>query len=751
MPIEINKPKGKFGTTPVFMASISTILGAILFLRLGYAVGNVGFMGALGIILLGHLVTVPTALAIAEIATNRKVEGGGAYYIISRSFGLNIGATIGIALYLSQAISVSFYVIAFVESFYPFALFLIDNYPIIPEFVKEMIVNKKMVGVISMGMLTLLMLTKGANIGIKALYGIVAVLFVSLLFFFIGSPIDGYRFADVSFVESIRDSDDFFYVFAIIFPAFTGMAAGLGLSGDLRNPRSSIPRGTIWATIIGIAVYVLVAFKLVVSAPLQSLGADQLIMSKIAIWGPIIPIGLACASISSALGSVMIAPRTLQALGFDNIFPLRKLNNWIGKGRKQDNEPINSSIITCILALIFVVVGDINMVAQLIAMFFMITYGAICAISFLEHFSGDPSYRPAFKSRWYVSLIGAVLSVWLMFKMDNLFAILSIILMVIFYIYISRNSTDKREIVSLFRDVLVQSARQIQIFIQKKGDDEESPHWRPFVISINEESFERKDAFDMCRWISFKYGFGTYIHYINGYLSKDTFNQSKEVLKQLLKDEGVSKSNVYVDTIISPSYTSALAQVIQLSSISGKGNNLILLAYEKNEKERFKDIISNFKLLQSTGFDVAIYKTNEVRKNKMEEIHIWISSRDYENSNMMILLGYIISSHPDWKNVKIKVFSIYPNQGEFENYKTRMFSFIESGRLPISPLNLKMIPQNEHSGIKSIINKHSEKADLTIIGFRSEVVKKQKLAAFEGYEELGNILFVNSLKGKEIE
>jgi len=117
MSIEINKPKGKFGTTPVFMASISTILGAILFLRFGYAVGNVGFMGALGIILLGHLVTIPTALAIAEIATNRKVEGGGAYYIISRSFGLNIGATIGIALYLSQAISVSFYVIAFVESF----------------------------------------------------------------------------------------------------------------------------------------------------------------------------------------------------------------------------------------------------------------------------------------------------------------------------------------------------------------------------------------------------------------------------------------------------------------------------------------------------------------------------------------------------------------------------------------------------------------------------------------------------------
>ena len=110
---------GTMGTWPVFMTAISTILGAILFLRFGYAVAHVGLIGALGIIVIGHLVTLPTATAVAEIATNQKVEGGGAYYMISRSFGLNIGAAIGIALFLSQAISVAFYVIAFAESFEP--------------------------------------------------------------------------------------------------------------------------------------------------------------------------------------------------------------------------------------------------------------------------------------------------------------------------------------------------------------------------------------------------------------------------------------------------------------------------------------------------------------------------------------------------------------------------------------------------------------------------------------------------------
>ncbi len=120
-----------FGTMPVFMTAISTILGAILFLRFGYAIGHVGFVGAIGIIILGHLVTIPTALAVAEIATNQKVQGGGAYYIISRSFGLNIGAAVGVTLYLSQAISIAFYIIAFGEAFEPLINIISDNFNIL--------------------------------------------------------------------------------------------------------------------------------------------------------------------------------------------------------------------------------------------------------------------------------------------------------------------------------------------------------------------------------------------------------------------------------------------------------------------------------------------------------------------------------------------------------------------------------------------------------------------------------------------
>ena len=506
---------GQFGTTPVFIASISTILGAILFLRFGYAVGNVGFFGAIAIIILGHAVTIPTALAVAEIATNRKVEGGGDYYVISRSFGINIGAAIGVALFLSQAISVSFYVIAFAESFMPFGQYLNETYNI-----GCFLENKKIIGLISMGLLSILILSKGAELGVKALYIVASIIFVSLILFFLGK--NQINYDEVNFFSKVENADNFFYVFTIIFPAFTGISAGLGLSGDLKEPRKSIPRGTILATILGAIVYVLVAYKLTISIDLNNLANNQLVMSDIALWGPIIPIGLACAAISSALGSIIIAPRTLQALAKDKIFPNKNLDLWLSKGKKENNEPLNGTIVTCLIAFFFVYIGDINFVARIISMFFMVTYGAICLISFLEHFSGDPSYRPAFKSRWYISLMGALLSIWLMFKMDTLFAFLSILIMISFYYFISKKSSDNREFVNLFKDVLEQLARQLQIFIQRKNESSISNngHWRPFVVSISDASLKRKNAFDITRWIAYKYGFGTYIHYIKGYLSK---------------------------------------------------------------------------------------------------------------------------------------------------------------------------------------------------------------------------------------
>ena len=218
-----------------------------------------------------------------------------------------------------QAISVAFYIIAFTVSIRGLLDWIHLQY--------DVLVNPLWVNLGVMGLLTLLMLTKGANVGVKALYVVVAALIVALISFFIGTGPGNPNLDPTATIPAVLTTESgtisrygFFEVFTFIFPAFTGIAAGLGLSGDLKDPRISIPKGTIYATVVGIVVYVAVSFKLWWSAPLENLAMDELYMEQISVWPPMIAIGLAAAAVSSALGSVMIAPRTLQALAVDGVF-----------------------------------------------------------------------------------------------------------------------------------------------------------------------------------------------------------------------------------------------------------------------------------------------------------------------------------------------------------------------------------------------------------------------------------------------
>ena len=736
----INK-NAKFGTMPVFLTALSTILGAILFLRMGWAVGQVGLLATFGIILIGHLVTIPTAMAVAEIATNQKVLGGGAYYIISRSFGLSIGGAIGLALFLSQAISVAFYVIAFAEAFDPAIHWIAENYGIY-------IYDKRFISIPLMLILAIVMLISGANVGMKLLYVVVTLLFAAIISFLAGKPLDSAS-ETLHVTNHIELNEDFFYVFIIVFPAFTGLAAGLGLSGDLKDPKTSIPKGTILATVVGMIVYFLVAYKLSISASPEDLVADQMIMKRIAVWGPIIPIGLAAACLSSALGSVIIAPRTLQAIGHDKILPNLHISKWLSKGKRKNNEPINGSLVTMLIALFFVIVGDINFVAEVISMFFILTYGAICLISFLEHFAADPSYRPTFRSRWYISCIGAILSFWLMFKMNNAYAVISLIIIGLIYYVISISQSDKKGLEKLFRGVIFQLSRALQIFAQRADKENINVSWRPFAVCVSKDTFKRRTAFDFMRWISYKYGFGTYIHFIEGFLNNKTNKESKQVLQKLINLAYGSKNRVFLDTIISPSYTSAIAQVIQLNSITGKVNNLILFEFSRTEPESMQYVIDNFDIIKSADFDVCILNTSYKGFGYNKEVHIWITEKDYENANLMILLAYILLGHPDWSKGFIKLFAVYPKEERVEQEKF-LYDLIDSGRLPISKNNINIVTSESGETNALTISRLSAEADLTIVGFLHKDIQKNNVHVFNEYNELGNVLFVCSDKEKDI-
>ena len=722
-----------FGTAPVFLAAVSTILGAVLFLRFGYAVGHVGMLGALAIVAIGHAITIPTGMAVAEIATNLKVEGGGEYYIISRSFGTTVGGAIGISLYLSQAISIAFYMIAFSEAFRPVFALIEQRWGVATDL--------RMLAIPATIVLLAVILKKGADLGVAALWLVVGVLILSLAAFFMGSPAGAPSSFDLT--ARVAGADDFFLVFAIVFPAFTGMTAGVGLSGDLKEPRRSIPLGTLAGTLTGMVVYVFLIFKLGTSATPEALAGPGLIMSDIAAWGPAIYIGLAAACLSSAIGSVLVAPRTLQALAADGVLPGARLNRYLAAGRGDSAEPVNATLITAALALAFVAMGSVDFVARIISMFFMVTYGALCAISFLEHFSGNPSYRPTFRTKWYLSLVGALACLFMMFQMSPVYALAAIATMTLLYQWLKRTHSNERDLSTMVQGALFQITRGLQILLQKKQRRGGVAGWRPSFVAISSTTLTRLAPFDLLRWISAHYGFGSMIHFIKGPLDEANAAAAKQALGRLIEQSAASHAGIYVDTIVSPTFKTAVAQIVQIPGVSGLDNNSILFDFREGDDSALSELADGCHFASVAGFNIAILRSSDRHFGYKRRIHIWLSDGDYRNANLMILLAYILIGHPEWKGAEIRVF-VAGDEAGVEARADRLAELIAQGRIPISAHNVERVRLMKDKRLDVLVSERSAEADLVITGFSPKKVQGDDGVYLSGFPGIHDLLFVHA-------
>ena len=732
-----------FGTAPVFLASISTILGAILFLRFGYAVAHVGLWGSLMIIVLGHLVTIPTVLAVSEIATNRRVAGGGAYYIVSRSFGTSIGGAIGLALYLSQAISVAFYLVAFAEAFEPVYEWVAATYAIEAD--------PRWVSLPCTILLAVLMLTKGADLGVRVLWIVSAILGASIAAFLLGLGPEEIRPDGFQLTARIEGGDAFGLVFATCFPAFTGMIAGLGLSGDLKNPQRSIPLGTIAATLVGMLVYALVAIKLAQSATPEVLAADQFIMAQIALWGPAIYLGLGAAALSSALGSILVAPRTLQALARDNVLPVPKLNRLLEKGWGRAQEPVYATFVSSAIAITFVVLGDIDFIAQILSMFFMVTYGALCTVSFLEYFAGNPSYRPTFHSRWYLSLLGAVMCGLMMIQMNVLYAFLAIFLMVAAYFGLRRSRRGERDLTAIFQGTMFQLTRRLQISLQKNRVVKSEGGWRPSIVAITRFGERRLGHFDLLRWISHRHGFGHFIQFFEGEYSFTKEIEARVQVGKLIERTEVSGAGIFVDSLICPSFQAALAQTLQMPGISGLPNNCVLLEFDKEHPAEIKETVQGAQLATESMFNVLILRSTDYRFGYHASIHLWVTEENLVNAPLMLLLAYIIVGHREWRHAAIRLFACFDAEnGERETNK--LSKLMTEGRLPISRQNVTSVPCATREVLEQEVTFRSSKADLVIAGLTDDDIKSGEAEqALQRYYGANDVLFVHASEPVAIE
>lgn len=423
-----------FGTfTGVFTPTLLTILGVIMYVRLGWVVGNAGLIGAFALMALAMGITACTGLSLSSIATNTRLGAGGPYAIISRSLGLEVGGSIGVPLYLSRPLGVAMYIFGFREGW---QWFFPSHSPLL----------------IDVGVFTALFALAyiSANLAFKVQYVIMAVIAASLLsILFSDKTLNPITEAPVlfghyrGFPESGFRGTSFWVVFAIFFPATTGILAGANMSGDLKNPRIAIPRGTLWAIVVSSIIYFLVAWWTTRAATVEELTSNYNIIIDRAAWPSLVLLGLLGATFSSALASAVGGPRILMAMGQHKILPA---SGWLAASVR--GEPRNAILLTALLTFGCLMLRDLNVIAPLVTMFFLITYFVINLVLLVEMGLTLTSFRPSLRVPIWVPFLGAVGCVFVMFIMNPTFGLIAVAVAVAIYIYIL-----KRGVISNLDDV----------------------------------------------------------------------------------------------------------------------------------------------------------------------------------------------------------------------------------------------------------------------------------------------------------
>ncbi|MBE0648818.1 MAG: amino acid permease [Bacteroidales bacterium] len=708
----------KFGTFGgVFTPSILTILGVIMYMRLPMIAGEAGLFGTLGIILIAHLISITTGLSVSSIATDKKVKEGGTYYIISRSLGLPIGGTLGLALFVGLSFSVSLYLIGFAESFL--------GYWDLPMDINHI----RIAGSIILILVTIITLIS-TSLAIKAQYLIMAAIFLSLLSILFGNH--SHMPAAPNFFGS-GTGVSLMVLFAIFFPSVTGFEAGVSMSGDLRDPKKSIPGGTISAIAIGLAVYIGLAFFFAYTVDGNFLATDPRALFKIALVPQLVIAGIWGATLSSALGSILAAPRILQSTAMDKITP-----RIFALGTGAAKEPRNALLLTFFIAEAGILIGDLDVIARIVSVFFITTYGFLNLSAAFESLT-SADFRPSFKTPPWVSIIGSLACILVMIQLDLLAMIGAVVILGSLFFFLKRRQLvlETGDAWSSVWATLVRTglSRLNKSVIHTRN-------WRPNIILFSGQDKARPHLVEFARAFSGRLGL----------LSAFELVESDD--PQLLKDKRYFSSSGKKDELLIHQHKcrdiySGMDEIARVYGFSGVEPNTILMGWSKNEKnkEKFLRLIRNF---EESDFNTTFLYYNPLKKfGNKEKIDVWWSGWGSNLTFSIFLLRHFTAAG-EWKDAHIRLLVINNLQERTESLHKTLKQIINHYRIN---LEIKII-NNSIDGLAKheIISRESDQADLTFIG----IPDKQYYHIDQTYEEvmiysktLGTFFLVNSSSGFE--
>ncbi|MBT3296085.1 MAG: amino acid permease [Verrucomicrobia bacterium] len=714
---------GRFGTFGgVFTPCTLTILGVILFLRFGMVVGNAGILHAIGIVLAAKLITMLTALSLSAMATNTRVRGGGAYFLISRSLGIEFGGAIGVVFYLSQAVSVALYIMGFTEALLA----------VVPSLAAAPVLTATAVNVA-----VFVCVLIGAGWAIKVQYAILVLLLMSIVSFAVGaltswSP----QLLAANMGASYETGNGYWIVFAIFFPAVTGIMAGANMSGDLKDPGRSIPRGTLLSIVFTGAVYLAFAVLLGGSSERAALQSNTMIVSKVA-WIPaLIVAGVFAATLSSALGSMMGAPRILQALARDNVLPGLAP---FGKGSGPAGEPRRATIASFAIAQAGLMLGDLNAIAPVITMFFMITYGAINVATFAEAYSGNPSYRPTFRwCHWSLSLVGAVLCAGVMLLINPLWAIIAGVTMFAIYRYLVR-----QELQASWGDVVsgavLERVRRDLLLLEE--NHHHTRNWRPAILVMGGGTTDKLHLSSVGRRLAGPHGLLMLGQVLVGN-PDELLERHTQLDHRLRKRIADNHLEAFPAVIIAPSLTGGISSLIQTCGIGVVQPNTVLFGWNRNVEER-AEFEENLRTVVRLGRSIVILRSlvppEDVRTLPPGTVDVWWQGKGF-NGHLMLLLAHILCSTPDMRGRTIRLIRMLPNEAGREETLAHLQQLSDEVRIPCEAV--VVIGET----FSPILLSESANAALVLLGIANPCEQEggivENLNTVVG--ELPNVLFVHS-------
>jgi solute carrier family 12 sodium/potassium/chloride transporter 2 len=682
----LEKSGHQFGTFKgVFTPSILTILGVIMYLRFGWVLGNVGLIPTLIIVTLSSLITFFTVLSISALATNMKVKGGGAYYIISRSLGIEAGAAIGLPLFLAQALSISFYVVGFAESVVQ----------IVPFF------GIKIVSVISL-ILLFIVAFKSADLALKTQYIILLFIMLSLISFFMGS---GNRVPLLPPETILPGKENFWVVFAVFFPAVTGILSGVSLSGDLKNPEKSIPRGTLAAVTCSYAIYIAIPFFFVrFVQDNRLLLIDSMIMYKVARWGPLILAGLWGASLSSAMGTILGAPRTLQALAKDRI-----IFSFIRRGFGENQEPRIAMVVSFFIAFIGILAGGLNVIASVLSMFFLTTYGLLNLSAGFGRLIRSPSWRPKFRVHWVLSFAGAFGCFAVMFMINPGATFIAIFISISVYLLMKR-----RGLKAHWGDMkygIIMLMVQLGLYkLAKKHPDEKT--WRPNILVLSGSPTARWYLIEIANAISHGYGLLTVASILpEKHVSPQRRENIEKTISNYLEER---KVKALVKVYPADNLMNGISTLIEGYGFGPIEPNTILLG-ETEEEKNLIPFAGFVKMVYEDKRNLIIVKEGEIPSDtkKDRRIDVWWNQKS-KNAGLILSLAYLLNTSPSWPRSKLILKTIISSKDDLTNTEKGLRTFVEEGRLEA---DVDVI-LSDKDNIFHIIKEHSSTADFVFLGLR---------------------------------